>query len=160
MQASTNGIRMPLGVGRLGFFIPRRPLSSSSKALREDLGIQKREFRPEPAIATHLFDNVKVTAKVLNGTVFNITVDIKAFISYNRLILEVFTSVPPDPVSIVHCRHWVTSSQGDSAASANSAVPAGTSAPQPYTLRSPLTLHSPNFVSPDACLKSDCRSRQ
>src|SRR6266850_4908248 len=21
--------------------------------------------------------------------------------------LEVFTSVPPDPVSIVHCRHWV-----------------------------------------------------
>ena len=38
---------------------------------------------------------------------FNIFIDIFSACSNIYSILEVFTSVPPDPVSIVHCRHWV-----------------------------------------------------
>ena len=38
---------------------------------------------------------------------FNIEIDL-AFIFLKIVsLLEVFTSVPPDPVSIVHYRHWV-----------------------------------------------------
>jgi hypothetical protein len=38
---------------------------------------------------------------------FNIGIDLAIVFFIFFKLLEVFTSVPPDPVSIVHCRHWV-----------------------------------------------------
>src|SRR5947209_18334736 len=38
---------------------------------------------------------------------FNIGIDLATLLSIFIETIEVFTSVPPDPVSIVHCRHWV-----------------------------------------------------
>jgi hypothetical protein len=38
---------------------------------------------------------------------FNIEIDLSFIFLKIVSLLEVFTSVPPDPVSIVHYRHWV-----------------------------------------------------
>lgn len=45
---------------------------------------------------------------------FNIWIDFATVFSMLALI-EVFTSVPPDPVSTVHCRRWVVFSLRHSA---------------------------------------------
>ena len=47
---------------------------------------------------------------------------------YVTPVIEVFTSVPPDPVSIVHCRHWVfcwrvSTSTTDSTTQAETSIP-------------------------------------
>ncbi len=49
------------------------------------------------------YDNVNVTRVLVK----NIVIDIKKYLFILFLKLEVFTSVPPDSVSIVHYRHRV-----------------------------------------------------
>ena len=50
------------------------------------------------------YDNVNVTPVLAK----NIVIDIKKYLFILFLKLEVFTSVPPDSVSIVHYRHRVS----------------------------------------------------
>src|SRR5258708_2927547 len=59
------------------------------------------------------------------NSLFNIEVDLAMnfFIFFN--LLEVFTSVPPDPVSTVHCRHWVVFFPRRAMATSDSTPPPG-----------------------------------
>jgi hypothetical protein len=65
-------------------------------------------------------------------SLINIRVDVLPDNIYASETIEVFTPVPPDPVSAMFCRHWVVLLT-DATGPADSAMPAGKSNPQSYT---------------------------
>src|SRR5262245_15626306 len=90
-------------------------------------------------------------------SLFNIHIDTFSALPYSFLILEVFTSVPPDPVSIVHCRHWVVLL---SFSQINSTTQARKSGRRSCRSPAPSTSHSLNCESLGVGPASGCRNRR
>src|SRR5260370_41507695 len=83
--------------------------------------------------------NVTVKFSWVSEQYFNIFIDIFSARFNIISILEVFTSVPPDPVSIVHCRHWVVLLLAPATAPTDSILRAESSARRSCTAPRPMT---------------------
>ncbi len=68
------------------------------------MGLSLGRWRAARLVRLGIYDNVNVTPVLAK----NIGIDIKSSSFILFLKLEVFTSVPPDSVSIVHYRHRVS----------------------------------------------------
>src|ERR1051325_165552 len=98
-------------------------------------GGKMRAKRLEAKTQNLLFDNDNVPSTGrMKGDFWRLKLDFpltRPFTGFKLMVIEVLTSVPPDPVSIVHCRHWVFSLSSPFG-SRELALPAGTLKPPAY----------------------------